>query len=189
MVLILRLSAKLVTPDFLKTSSFRSKVYDVRISFLDVINKILLHDSNYIIDVVRQPKFGNSSIPKYGSNMGKCIFIGNHYIYLNHLNINIYIFIICNSVVMQYLYVYITIINKNALNNRKTNISYLFHASIFHVITKLHTSFLKQVQLLKYSIISHLSLHSQAHILGVHILSLLHICCFFGFLHSHQVLY
>ena len=38
------------------------KIYDVKISVCDVINKILSCDSNYIANVVMWPKFGDSSI-------------------------------------------------------------------------------------------------------------------------------
>ena len=58
MVTILMMS----TPDFLKTKIFRSKGYDVIISDYEIINKILSRDSNYIVDVIMWPKFGNSSI-------------------------------------------------------------------------------------------------------------------------------
>ena len=36
--------------------------YDVIISVHDITNKILARDSNFIVDVVIWPKFGNSSI-------------------------------------------------------------------------------------------------------------------------------
>ena len=61
-VAILMMSAKLVTPGFLKIKAFRNKDYDVMIPQYDFISKILLSDSNYIIDVVMWLKFGNSSI-------------------------------------------------------------------------------------------------------------------------------
>ena len=47
--------AKVTTPDLLKTKVFWNKGYDVT-------NKILSRDSNYIVDVVIRPKFGNSNI-------------------------------------------------------------------------------------------------------------------------------
>ena len=56
------MSAKLATPGLLKIKVFQNKGYDVIIPDYDVISKLLLHDSNYIIDVVMWPKFGNSSI-------------------------------------------------------------------------------------------------------------------------------
>ena len=62
MVTILMMSAKMVTPDLLKTKVFWKKGYDVIISVHHVTKKILSRDSNYIIDVVMWPKFGNSSI-------------------------------------------------------------------------------------------------------------------------------
>ena len=62
MVVILMMSAKLATLDLLKIKVFWNKGYDVIIFVYDVINKNLSRDSNYIVDVVMWPKFGNSSI-------------------------------------------------------------------------------------------------------------------------------
>ena len=62
MVIILMMSAKMATPGLLKTTVFWNKGYDVIIPAHDVTSKILSHDSNYIVDVVMRPKFGNSSI-------------------------------------------------------------------------------------------------------------------------------
>ena len=56
------ISAKMATPGLLKTTVFWNKGYDVIVPAHDVTNKILLRDSNYIVDVVMWPKFGNSSI-------------------------------------------------------------------------------------------------------------------------------
>ena len=53
---------KLVTLDLLKIKVIWNKSYDVITSVSDVTNKILSCDSNYIVDVVMWPKFGNSSI-------------------------------------------------------------------------------------------------------------------------------
>ena len=50
-VTILMMSTKLATPGLLKTKAFRNKGYDVIILDYDVTNKILSHDSNYIVDV------------------------------------------------------------------------------------------------------------------------------------------
>ena len=58
MVTISLFSAKMVT---LKIKVFWNKGYDVMISVNDVNNKIYSRDSNYIVDVVMWPKFGNSS--------------------------------------------------------------------------------------------------------------------------------
>ena len=55
------MSAEMVTPGLLKITVFWNKGYDVIISVHDVTNKILLRDSNYIVDVVMWPKFSNSS--------------------------------------------------------------------------------------------------------------------------------
>ena len=41
----------MATPDLLKMTVFCNKGYDVIISVSDVTNKILWHDSNYIVDV------------------------------------------------------------------------------------------------------------------------------------------
>ena len=54
--------AKMATPGLLKIKVFWNKGYDVIIFVYDVTNKILSRDSNYIIDVVMWPKFGNCSI-------------------------------------------------------------------------------------------------------------------------------
>ena len=62
MVTVLMISTKLATPGLLKIKVFWSKGYDVIISVHDVTNKILSHDSNYIVDVVLWPKFGNFSV-------------------------------------------------------------------------------------------------------------------------------
>ena len=55
-------SAKLATPGLLKRKIFQNKGSDLIILDYDVTNKILYRDSNYIVDVVMGPKFGNSSI-------------------------------------------------------------------------------------------------------------------------------
>ena len=62
MVTILMTSAKMATPGLLKIRVFWKKGYDVIISVEDITNKFLSRDSNYIIDVVMWPKFGNCSI-------------------------------------------------------------------------------------------------------------------------------
>ena len=62
MVTILMMSAEITTPGLLKIRVFWSKGYDVIILEHDVSNKILSRDSNYIIDVILWPKFGNCSI-------------------------------------------------------------------------------------------------------------------------------
>ena len=55
------MSAKMATPGLLKIRVFWRKGYDVIISVEDIANKFLSRDSNYIIDVVKWPKFGNCS--------------------------------------------------------------------------------------------------------------------------------
>ena len=62
MVIILMMSAKMATLVLLKTNIFWNKVYDVMVSVHDVDNKILSRNSNYIVDVVMWPKFGNFNI-------------------------------------------------------------------------------------------------------------------------------
>ena len=62
MVAIGMMSAKMATLGLLKIKVFWNKGYDVIIYVHDVTNKILSRDSNYIVDVVMWPKFGNSSI-------------------------------------------------------------------------------------------------------------------------------
>ena len=62
MIAILMLSAKLATQGLLKIKATWNKGYDVIVSVHGVTNKILSCDSNYIVDVVIWPKFGNSSI-------------------------------------------------------------------------------------------------------------------------------
>ena len=56
------MSAKMATPGLLKITVFWNKGYDFIITVDDVNNKILWHDSNYIVDVFMLLKFGNSSI-------------------------------------------------------------------------------------------------------------------------------
>ena len=53
------ISTKLAALGVLK---FWKNGYDVIVSVHDVTNRILSLDSNYIVDVVLWPKFGNSSI-------------------------------------------------------------------------------------------------------------------------------
>ena len=67
-VAILMMSIKLPTVALLKIKVFWNKDYDVTISVHDVTNKILARDSNYIVNVVMCPKFGNS-----GSSMAEVI--------------------------------------------------------------------------------------------------------------------
>ena len=55
------MSEKLATPGLLKLEIFWNKGYNVIIIDYDVTNKILLRDSNYIVDVVMWLKFSNSN--------------------------------------------------------------------------------------------------------------------------------
>ena len=61
-VATLIMPTKMATPDLLKITVFWNKGYDVIIYVHDVTNKILSRDSNFIVDVVMWPKFGNSNI-------------------------------------------------------------------------------------------------------------------------------
>ena len=60
MVTILVMSAKVATPGLLKEKVFWNNHYYVIIFVYDAMNKNLSHDSNYIVDVVIWPKFGNT---------------------------------------------------------------------------------------------------------------------------------
>ena len=62
MATIFMISAKMATPGLLKVKVFWNKGYDITISVHDVIKKILLRDSNVIVDVFMWLKFGNSRI-------------------------------------------------------------------------------------------------------------------------------
>ena len=59
MVTILMMPAKMATLGLLEIKLFWNKDYDVINSAHDVTNKILSRDSNYIVNVVMWPKFGN----------------------------------------------------------------------------------------------------------------------------------
>ena len=56
------MSAKMASPGLLKITVFWNKGYVVIISVDDITNKILWHESKYIVDAFMWPKFGNSSI-------------------------------------------------------------------------------------------------------------------------------
>ena len=56
------MSAKMATPALLERKVFWNKDYYVIYYVYGVNNEILSYDSNYIMDVVMWPKFGNSSI-------------------------------------------------------------------------------------------------------------------------------
>ena len=62
MVTISMMPAKMATPGLLKIKVFWNIGYDVILFVQDFTNKILLRDSNYTVEVVMWPKFGNSSI-------------------------------------------------------------------------------------------------------------------------------
>ena len=52
MVAILMMSANFATLGFLKIKVFQNKYHNVVVSVHDVTNKVLSHDSNYIVDLV-----------------------------------------------------------------------------------------------------------------------------------------
>ena len=54
----------MASPGLLKIKILQNKDYDVIIPDYDTINKILPLESNYIVDAVMWPKFGNCSISK-----------------------------------------------------------------------------------------------------------------------------
>ena len=56
------MSAKLDTLDLFEITVYQNKNYDVIISVSDIFKKNWSHESNYIVDVVMWPKFGNYSI-------------------------------------------------------------------------------------------------------------------------------
>ena len=58
---VLMKSAKMATSDLSKIKVFWKKYYDVINFVVEVTIKILSHDSNYIVDAVTWPKFGNSN--------------------------------------------------------------------------------------------------------------------------------
>ena len=62
MVEFMIILAKLATLGLFKIKIILKKVYDIIIPLYDVTNKTLSRDSNYIIEAVMRPKFGNSSI-------------------------------------------------------------------------------------------------------------------------------
>ena len=61
-VAILMISAKLATISLLQIKPFWNEGFVVITFAHDLNNKILLRDSNYIVDVALWPKFGNSSV-------------------------------------------------------------------------------------------------------------------------------
>ena len=62
MITFLMMSPKMATLDFLKIKLSSNKVYDVINLNHDVTSKILSNDSNYVLDLIIWPKFGDSSI-------------------------------------------------------------------------------------------------------------------------------
>ena len=54
--------AKVATPGLIKLTVFWNKGYDVIIFVIDVTNKILSRDLNYIVNLFMWSKFGSSSV-------------------------------------------------------------------------------------------------------------------------------
>ena len=52
MVKIFMMSAKMAALDLLKIKVFRKQIYDVIVSVRDVTNKVLLGESNYIVNMI-----------------------------------------------------------------------------------------------------------------------------------------
>ena len=63
MVIVLMMSVNMAPPGLCKIKVFWKKGYDVIFSVNDVTSKTLSCDSNYVVDMVMWPKFGNPSIP------------------------------------------------------------------------------------------------------------------------------
>ena len=92
-IAILLMSAKLATPVILKTNVYWNKRYHFIIYFNNVTNKNLSRDSNYIVDMMIWPKFGNSSISETlwwhqsykGLTRKNELFEGMSWLKLNHL--------------------------------------------------------------------------------------------------------
>ena len=63
------MSAKMATPGLVKIMVFWKRGYEVVILVDKVASKILSRDSNYIVDVFRWPKFGNSSYERSYHNL------------------------------------------------------------------------------------------------------------------------
>ena len=61
-VITILMLVKILTVDVVKIKVVWSKGYDLIISVYDVTNKVLSHNSNYVVDVVIWPKFSNSNI-------------------------------------------------------------------------------------------------------------------------------
>ena len=55
------MSAKMASARLLKLKIFWNKGYDVIVSVDGVTSRILSSDSNYMVDVIMLPKFGNTS--------------------------------------------------------------------------------------------------------------------------------
>ena len=78
--------AKMLTLGLLKIKVFWNKSYDVIISAFDITNRVLSYDSNYIVDALVWPKFGNSSISK-GFDQKNYFFEGRTWFKFNNLEL------------------------------------------------------------------------------------------------------
>ena len=86
-VALITMLAKLATLGLLKIQVLWITGYDLIVSTHDVRNKILSCNSNYIVDAVKWPKFGNSSVSMreviitsifWGVNQKKSIFLAGY---------------------------------------------------------------------------------------------------------------
>ena len=89
-------SGKIATHALLKIRVFWKKGFYVIYSVYDVTNKILSYDSNYIMDLVMCPKFGNSKIcireviitsTSWGFDQKNAFFEGLYWFKLNNLRL------------------------------------------------------------------------------------------------------
>ena len=97
------MSAKMATPGLLKIRVFWTKGYDTITPVYGVTNKILSHDSNYVVDMFMWPKFCNSTISMrkvittsilLGFDQKNCFFKGwfkfNHLVLALDTNLTFY---------------------------------------------------------------------------------------------------
>ena len=77
MVIVLMMPAKLASLGIFQIKLCWDKSYEDIVSVHQGTNKNLLHDSNYIADVVMRPTFGNSSI-SVGEVIINSILQGSH---------------------------------------------------------------------------------------------------------------
>ena len=117
------MSAKLATLGLLKIKVFGNKSYDFIISVHDITNKIMLGASNYIVDVVMWPKFGNSSISMREVIMNSILkgfyqknhfFEGSSLFKFNSLVLTLGIFLKCHISVAKGLQLKVKVLGANS---------------------------------------------------------------------------